>query len=153
MGDIVGGILGTRREEAAPVEQEPDWEGMWSNYSRWVGEAGERYESDLRSIQRMPGLGTAGRAQAGAEREAEYNKELSDIRGGATARQLEQRFRDTGSGATMEDYFTSQFGGYKSEADVASAGEAARRGPAPGSQPGTEADIASLGETRPWWAG
>lgn len=151
----MGGLFGGGGGSSVAPEPEPDWEGMWGNYSRWVGEAGERYEGDLRRIEAMPGLGEEGRAKAVADREGEYQKELADIRGGATAKQLEQRFRDAGRGASMEDYFTSQYGGYKSESTpetVAEAGEAARRGPAPGSMPGTEADIAGLGETRPWWA-
>lgn len=127
---------------------------MWDSYSRWIGEAQERYESDVGELSRMAGLGGSARQQALDTRFEEYQSELGALRAGPTYTQLRQHFTETGGEGDMDEWLRGQYGGYQPQGVSGRLGERIQGGPPPrpGSSAGGEASMAGLGDTRPWWS-
>lgn len=150
----------------------PDLGALWRSYSQWTTEAGERYQSDIDRINRIPGLSDEGRATETQKRSQAYQEELSGLREGptwqalsgyfdtmkaryskATPEQFESarmlpKLRDIVSGfreaETPEDYYRAQYGDY-----VAPGSEQDAAGPASAMdsqirQPGAEGTDAAV---------
>jgi len=105
-------------------------------------------------LRTLSGTSQATRESAIAEREAEFQKEMSGFEGGATGQTLRKNWQEQGGQGTLEEFYGGQFGGYKPPAAAGGEGPGAARQAAAGMNPmgAAAAPIAGIGPQRQWWA-
>ena len=128
------GIGGDDAPEAqGSADPGPNYQDMWSNYSRWRSEEGAWYSGERSRVKaEMASSGVRSGTQGWNDRlasvDAEYNKRLADLDNTETARMLNQNWRDVtgGGGENMLSWYESQFG--KSQIAQSGEGDSTGRG-------------------------